>query len=92
MFFVRLQSIVENHLEVGGRGRCRVGVRHEYKIGDSFLAKSSESEKTSCTWVGWGERLSDTWLTVGSGPAPGPSGPGPVSLPPSAAKLHHTAY
>ena len=47
MFFVCLQSIVENHLKVEGRGRCRVDVRHEYKIGHSFLAKSSESEKTS---------------------------------------------
>jgi len=42
MFFVCPQGIVEKYLEVGGRGRCMVSLRHKYKCGDLSVVKSSE--------------------------------------------------
>jgi len=42
MFFVCPQSIVENDLEVGGRGGCRASLRHGCKSGDSFVVKASD--------------------------------------------------
>ena len=43
MFLVCPQSIVENYLEVGGRGRHRVSLRHGCKSGDSFVVITSEN-------------------------------------------------
>ena len=65
MFFVCPQGIVENDLEVGGRGRCRVSPRHECKSGASFVVKTSE--KTS-RFVGLGQ-----WAKGSSRLTPGPS-------------------
>jgi hypothetical protein len=43
LFFVCPQSIVENYLEVGGRGMCRVRLGHECKSGDWCVMKLSEA-------------------------------------------------
>ena len=53
MFFICPQSIVENYLEVGGRG-IRVSVGHECKSGDWYVMKRLRRRVVSWTIGQWG--------------------------------------